>query len=478
MNSNYTPLTLSTLTERRLVILGLGREGWSTYQFLRHHLPQQHLRLVDDKAVSELTTSWQKVISEDKLTEFVLSTELNFLAKKSLVFKTPGWPPYHPLTLKILQDQVVTTSNTQLFFDLLETGEAGLDKAHQTVIGITGTKGKSTTSALIHHLLASTGLPSHLGGNMGVPPLDSLSEVQSSPIAKTEHHYFVLELSCHQLSELQTSPDIAVIQNIVPEHLDYYPNFKAYVASKSQIARWQTAHDLVIFNPEFEQPARLASLGQARQLPFAVKVVNDQLMWQGKPFVSLQDLPLLGAHNLQNIMPAIVIGQELGLTKKVIVSALRSFKPLPHRLEKIAVIKGVLYVNDSLSTLPEATIAAVNAFPTQPITLIAGGYDRHLSFDQLAEVIVSRPIRTLVLFSPTGKLIAAAVEKSLSTLSELPKTQLYHVTSMVEAVTIAAATTSAGGVVLMSPASASFGEFKDYQDRGNQFRFLVEQLST
>lgn len=491
----YQPLTHQTLATQQIAIMGLGREGWSSYSYLRRFFPELPLIAIDDKPLAELSPEWQDVIARDEQLSFIttdLATGNSGHAQISLVIKTAGIPLHHPW-LQALSPSVTITSNTQLFFDLLKTEIEPQVPYTLNTIGITGTKGKSTTSSMIHHLLKTAQLPTLLGGNIGVPPLELLTQLTPYSATAGATFYLVLELSCHQLADLKTSPHIAVVQNIVPEHLDYYPTFEAYLQAKTQITRWQSADDCVIFNPRFEAAHQLANLSPGTHYYFltaktenvshhagALAAVQDGQVIRGhEALLPVTDIPLLGAHNWENILPAVVLSQLIGLDSETAATALRTFQPLPHRLEKVATIAGVTYVNDSLSTTPVATMAALAACDDKPVVLIAGGYDRHLSYDELATYLVTHNVPAVVLMGSTGERIAEALRHL-----DLPQTQtvpqIHLAQSMVEAVTQAhqLATKAQAQYVILSPGSASFGEFKDYRDRGNQFKQAVGTLNS
>lgn len=467
----YQPSTFDRLTNHTLVIAGLGREGWSSYQFLRARLPTVPILLVDDQPLEKLDRKWSKATAKDQYTSFISSEEAKTLPANAFLITTPGLPPTHPLRA---HQQLPTTSNTQLFFDLLQTGELGLKPGSFTTIGVTGTKGKSTTTSLIDHVLKKAGLLTYLGGNIGVPPLDLVINLKPT----TKHIYFVLEMSSHQLAELHTSPMMAVVQNIVPEHLDYYASFDEYFMAKTNLTRWQTAQDTVIFNPDFARARQLANLSHGHHLSFRVETFDHWLLYQDEPIIKLKDIPLVGEHNLQNVMPAIVIAKQLRIATTTIAEAIRSFTALQDRLELVATIDQVKYYNDSLSTVPEAAMAALKAFTDQSVILLAGGYDRQQDFTELAVAIINHPVKTVLLFPTTGQRLAEAIKTYCAghPASHLP--QLIEVKTMAEAVQQAAAVSQSGDIVLLSPASASFGEFKDYRDRGEQFKIAVKKVST
>jgi UDP-N-acetylmuramoylalanine--D-glutamate ligase len=459
---------MEQLAPHRILILGLGREGLSTYHFLRQELPDQHLWLYDDKQVNALSEAWQTVIRQDPLTTALQNQPITSSDDlPTLIIKTPGLPPTHPFLQQAVESEIKITSNAQLFFDQLSKL-----RTKPTTIGVTGTKGKSTTTSLIYHVLKESGFTTFLAGNIGVPPLDLVNELRAAD-QDNQTSYVVLELSSHQLLDLRTSPQVAVVQNIVPEHLDYYETFDQYVEAKSHVTRFQTAADYVVFNPAYELPKKLADLSAGTKLTFSIETNDEFLLYHGQPVIKLNQIPLPGTHNRENVMPAVVIGVHFELSLTQIGAAIASFKPLEHRLEFVRDLNGVEYYNDSLATVQDAAVAALQAFAGKPVILIAGGYDRGLDYTDLAKAILSHPVKTLILFKPTGERIAETVH-TLAGGQKLPT--IFFPRSMSEAVHEARKVAQAGDVVLMSPASPSFGEFKDYADRGQQFKREVKAL--
>lgn len=448
---------LTKFTQSKIGIWGLGREGLSTYRFLRALLPEMCFYLYDDKSVNELDEAWQEILANPKQAVFHQTAPELPSDLPTLLFKTPGIPLNHPF-LEVLDDhQVALSSNTQLFLELVKSVSDQV-----TSIGVTGTKGKSTTSSVIYQVLKSAELPVWLAGNIGKPALDLWPALQASLEEKpTVKHYMVLELSAHQLHDMTLSPKIAVIQNIVPEHLDYYPTFADYIDAKAQIVEAQTEQDFVIYNPSYEVPKRLAENSAAKKLTFTTDEVPILLM----------NLRLKGKHNFENVMPAVVIAQLVGIDDATLARGIAEFQPLPHRLEYVATINDVEYYNDSLATVPDAVMAALQAFEGRSVVLIAGGFDRTLDYTELGEYLLKTNLRGLVLFPTTGEQIEAAVNKAGK-----PEFPVQHIKNMDEAVKKAAELAQAGDVVLLSPAAASYNLFKDFADRGDQFKAAVRTL--
>lgn len=449
---------ISQLNHKNILIIGLAREGLSTAQFLLKHLDDINLYLTDNKDLSSLNPTWDQVIIENDHVTFIPTEEVknyNF----DYVFKSPGIPQH--ILIKKYQldlDQATLTSNTQLFFDIINsTSEKAL------TIGITGTKGKSTTTSHIYHTLKSADKPALLGGNIGVPPLRLLENND-----RIKESIYVLEMSCHQLAELSHSPQIAVIQGISDDHLDYYADFETYYQAKSAICRFQFETDLVIYNQDSETASKMAKLSTGQKIGFGLE--KEEL----KKFIEKSHTPLVGQHNFYNIMPAVIIARHLGIADQTITQTIETFKPVPHRIELVKIVNEVKFYNDSAASAPEATVAAIKAFENKPMVLIAGGSEKGANFDKLARVILESNIHHLVLFPSTGEKILNSIKK-IDSSSPLIENHAFA-KDMDEAVQISKKNASLGDIVLLSPASASFNMFDNYEDRGNQFKDLVNKL--
>lgn len=426
-----------------VLLLGYGREGHSTHRFLRDHGFTGQLSIYDLHPLAALDQTLASRLKSDPGVHYHFGPDMAacFHRDYDLIVKTPGIA--NQLIPSHLLPQI--TSATQLFFDYCP----GM------IIGVTGTKGKSTTSSLIAAMLAAGDLDVRLVGNIGTPALDHLDNIQPST-------FVVFELSSHQLSLLRVSPHIAVILGIYPEHLDYYASFADYVAAKAQIVRYQRPTDYVVFDATNPTAATLGHSSAARQIPLTPQLIAPaaQLM------VTSQ---LRGPMNAKNIAIATQVATLLGVNAQQIHTAVQSFHPLEHRLEFVGEFRRVRFYNDSLSTIPEATIAALETLGAEVETLLLGGYDRHLTYTQLASAIISRPhLRNLVFFPTTGpKIWQAILDLNPAAKSRY---QIQFVDQMSDAVAFAYAHTSPGKICLMSPASTSFSLFKDYRDRGAQFK--------
>jgi UDP-N-acetylmuramoylalanine--D-glutamate ligase len=372
--------------DKRILLLGFGLEGQST------------LRLLERLDCAESVTVWEQYHHTTPLPD-----------EYDVIMKSPGIPLFQ--RVGTLDPRV--TGQADLFLRFCEN----------RVAGITGTKGKSTTSSLLHHILKG----SLLIGNIGVPPFDVVESLRDEII--------VFELSCHQLEYCRASPHIAIFLNLFEEHLDHYIDFAHYRAAKENIFRFQKDGDVLIRGEDVPVLTYPAEPGAGAAL--------------GCP-------KLRGEHNRQNIAVAVKAAVLLGADEAEAIKAAFGFGGLEHRLELFAEIGGAEYVNDSISTIPAAAIAAVEAFP-ETDTLIIGGMDRGIDYSALAEFLLSRPDINVIGLPDTGHKFAAA----------------HHVADMEEAVALARKITKR--CCVLSPAAASYGFYKNFEERGRHFKELVQR---
>ncbi|TSC64269.1 MAG: UDP-N-acetylmuramoylalanine--D-glutamate ligase 2 [Microgenomates group bacterium Gr01-1014_93] len=445
-------MNLNSFESKKILILGLGKEGISTLKFLRRNFPNKVLSVADKKELNEIDQ--KELISKDKNLNLHFGNKyLEQLDEFDLVFKSPG--------IKIATSENIT-SQTEFF----------LENFRDKVIGITGTKGKSTTSSLLYKIIKDAGFKTALVGNIGNPPFDIMSK-------NSMYDFFVFELSSFQLENLKLSPHIAVILNLYQEHLDVHKSFEQYKKAKSNIAKFQTKKDFLIFNAENENVKKMVQASDAIKIPYSnikkldvgMYIDNDWLFYENEKVVNVKQTNLRGEFNLNNILPAVVAAKILKISNNSIASSLKSFNPLPHRLEYIGKVRGVDYFNDSIATIPKATIAALETLGSKVQTLILGGFDRGLDYSNLAKVIVDKKIENLILFPETGKQVGDEIDKiNIYIPNEI------NLENMPEAVKKAAEITESGRICLLSPAASSFNLFRDYQDRGNQFKEEVLKL--
>lgn len=422
-----------------VLIAGFGREGQSVYRYLRQVLPQLTLAVADQN--TELSIDPQ-VTRDEKWGEtrkYFGTLAWESVSQYETVIRSPGITPE---TLYASGAKHITSA-TNLFF-AAQPGQ---------VIGVTGTKGKSTTSSLIAHLLKTTYEDVRLVGNIGIPVLDYLE-------GATTETLFVMELSSYQLADCRYSPHVAVVLDIVPEHLNYHGDFAAYFAAKANIVRFQKSTDHIVFSAASPTASQIATNSPARSHVFSQHNVAQ--------FVDRAQL--VGPGNRENIAAAITAAKVLSVSDEAIAQAVPRFEPLPHRLEPVGVFQGIYFVNDSLSTTPQATINAIESLTPAVHTLIVGGFDRGVSYEPLQKYLIqTKPSVAVVIGLPqTGHRLIETLGQHSTSLT------LLAVDTLEEAVTLAVQHTPAGATCVLSPAAASFNQYRDYAERGEAFRKLVQ----
>lgn len=454
---------LNSIENSKVLILGFGREGVSTYKFLKKRFPRKELSVSDLKPPKEWDNNTKNIVKkDDRLKIFSGKKHLDILGDYDLVIKTPGIPNKLPKIKSAIKKGVVFTSQTEIFLEVVKG----------KVIGVTGTKGKSTTATLINHILQESGKKSILLGNIGLPCLDYVDQ-------DSMDMHFVFEMSCHQLSTLKTSPHIAVFLNIFEEHLDYYEDFEDYFSAKANITLYQTNSDYFIFNRDFKMLCDLSNKTSAKKIEFDSNgggkyIFDGSIYRKGRKFLSKDKIPLAGVHNQNNIMAAIITTELLGCMATDIKKSLKSFKPLNGRLEVVGKKGGVVFIDDTLSTIPEACLAAIDSFPDKNITLILGGYDRGVPLNRFASELTKKiNLKSIVLVGQTSKRLKKPLKENFAgKLSILGTTK-----RMNEIVKEAYRLSNKDGVVLLSPAATSFDMFKNYKDRSEQFELAVRGLN-
>lgn len=442
------------------LIIGFGREGKSVHNFLRSRYPHARIGIADREAVQ---------LSPADASDASVFSGPNYLAEArsfSTIVRSPG------VSIREIQPHLSEnshlTSATNIFFA----------ECPGKIVGVTGTKGKSTTSSLTATILSQSFTDVRLVGNIGTPMLDHLADATPETI-------FVIELSSYQLEDLRRSPHVAILLNIVPEHLDYHEGFDNYCNAKLNIAKHQERGDLLILNDAFTILAERTGGYRGARKTFSEKAHGDALvqiiddtiviMSANGPLSVLarEQLPVLGPGNLQNALAAITCAAALNVPVEKIQEGLRTFKPLEHRLEFVAERSGIRFYNDSLSTIPEALAHALLALGPHVETVIAGGFDRGVDMTVVGPALAASRVKNLILFPTTGDKIWDAAVKANPQHSY----RRIDVLTMDDAVQAAYDMTSAGHICAMSPASSSFSVFRDYKDRGDKFKDAVMRLA-
>ena len=376
-----------------------------------------------------------------------------------LVFRTPGMHPDNPALAALREKGAKVTSEMEVFFECCPC----------TILAVTGSDGKTTTTTLISEMLKAAGKKVWLGGNIGTPLLPRCREMESGDFA-------VVELSSFQLMDMTRSPKRALITNLAPNHLDMHKDMAEYVDAKKNIFRFQSSEDLLVLNADNEITSAFLGNGItrffSRQGKSAHVVLQDGIIYRGgKEVLNTADILLPGVHNIENYMAAIAMVEDL-VEDGVIRQVARSFGGVEHRIELVRVKDGVRFYNDSIASSPTRTIAGLRSFP-EKVLLIAGGYDKHIPYDVLGPEICAH-VKKLFVNGATAQLIREAVEQATQYQPGCP--EIVDCGDFETAVREAAAAAQAGDVVLMSPASAAFDQFKNFMVRGNYFKKLIMEL--
>ncbi|MGB9706674.1 MAG: UDP-N-acetylmuramoyl-L-alanine--D-glutamate ligase [Microgenomates group bacterium] len=449
------------LADKKIAVLGLGIEGSDVVRFLLKK-GAKDIVIFDQKESSELGDLYKEFKGLKSL-RFRLGKDYlkGGLTDYDIIFRSPAFRLSMSQIVDAQKKGRIITSATKLFFDLCPG----------KIIGVTGTKGKGTTATLIYQILKKAGKKVFLAGNIGEPMLVLLPKLDKDS-------WVILELSSFQLQDLEKSPYIAVVLFITSEHLDYHKDIQEYIEAKSNIVRYQKREDFAVLNADNQISSSFADLTPARIHYFSrQKKVDGTYVKDGKIYLfeklvgPTDKLQILGTHNWENVCAAITAGWLAGADLKSLKQAVFSFKGLEHRLELVRTIRGVSFYNDSFSTTPETAIAAIKAFK-QPIILIAGGSEKGSNYTQLGKEIVRSNVKVLILIGKTAKKIKEVVQKE-----GFQGKIIYQPGGMKEIVNRAFSEGKKGDLVLLSPACASFDMFKNYKDRGLQFKKYVWSLS-
>src|SRR3989338_3235088 len=398
---------------KKILILGYGKEGQATERFLKKYHSTALIGIADKK------------ISANYLDE---------QNKYDLVIRSPGIP-------KHLITRPYTTA-TNIFFG----------NCQGKIIGVTGSKGKSTTASLIYSILKNAKKKVKLCGNIGRPMLLELLE----PMSRKD--ILVCELSSYQLDDIEYSPYISVITNLFPEHMNYHGSLDAYYQAKKNILKFVKPDDYYCYNPKYSILEQWAQNIKCQPLPSERKIYFDRMT-----------NPLIGEHNLENIDEAAAVAKIFDIPDEIIKNTILNFQPLPHRLQLVGKFRNILFYDDAISTTPESTICAINSF-SKIGTIFLGGMDRGYDFGKLSRVIIDKKIPNIVLFPDSGDTIFKLLKKVVGIKFKFLRTK-----SMEEAVKFAYQYTPQGKICLLSNASQSYSLWKNFEEKGDLFQFFVKK---
>ena len=445
------------LRNKKIIILGFGIEGKSTYNFIRRYLPEINLVVRYNKSNIE---EEKKYLEKDNNLQFITGDEyLEGIENADLIIKSPGIS-FKNVDISKFENRI--TSELELF----------LEYTKSLCIGVTGTKGKSTTSSLVYEVIKEQGIDVELLGNIGIPIFDEIEKIKKDTIT-------VLELSSHALQYVKKSPNISILLNVFEEHLDHYKSFDEYRDAKFNIFKFQKEKDFAIFN--LDNNVINDKIYTYKKEDYGVTINNsknnkskntvclkDNYIWinNEKVYDITNTRKLKGNHNLNDIMFVLAVCKILNLDFDKATISINEFNPLEHRLEFVGEFNKILYYNDSIATIPEATIESIKALE-EVNTLIVGGNDRGVNQKELIQFLKNSSVDNILCLPKTGEYIYDG-------LKEIKKKNVEKVDTLKEAVRIAKKITKKNSICLLSPAASSYGYFKNFKERGNLFKEYVK----
>ncbi len=451
------------LKNKKIAIIGLGVSNIPLIDYL--HDFQAKITVFDKRNEEKIDKGVLEKIENYKISKNFGENYLSNLKDFDIIFKSPSCRPDLPEIEAEVKRGAILTSEIEKVLEL----------APCKIIAVTGSDGKTTTTSLIYEIVKQK-YKAYLGGNIGIPLFTKIKEMQPEDIV-------VLELSSFQLMTMKQSPDIAVVTNVTPNHLDIHKSYEEYIEAKKNIFLNQNEDNTLVLNYDNEITKSFAKTAKSKVIFFSskekiengviyddgiIKISEDGLR---RHLLKLKDTHLRGTHNAENICAAVAATKGLVQIEDQI-NAIKGFEGVPHRIEFVREINGSKWYNDSIASSPTRTIAGLNSFDEE-IVLIAGGYDKHLDYEPIAKPILDK-VKTLILLGQTsGKILNAVKEKQ----GELGiKIDIFKVDTLEEAVEKAKMEAKPNQVVLFSPASASFDMFKNFEERGNKFKELVKNL--
>lgn len=443
---------LEKLNNKNIAILGFGKEGKSTYNFIRRY-SNQTLTILDKNDILKNN----EYLKEDKNLKIITGdTYLNNLEQYDLIIKAPGIALLD-IDLKNIEDKL--TSQLELILEINKNN----------IIGITGTKGKSTTTSLLYNIIKDQNENTFLLGNIGNPILDYIEKFNEESI-------LVIEMSSHQLEFVHQSPHIGVILNLYQDHLDHTGTLEKYHNDKMHMFKYQDESDIGIYDGQNEYLINLVNKNNYKSKLYNFKVnekadiyvennkiyYNNEMIYDGN-----QQRNLIGSHNLKNIMVTLLITKLLNLDIEKATKVVNKFNPLEHRLERVGTYNNITYFNDTIATIPEATINGINGLGNVD-TLIFGGMDRNIDYSKFIEFLKTSNITNLIGLPETGHKICKILEEKNTNKN------IYIVETIDEAVDIADKQTKKNHICLLSPAASSYNKFKNFEEKGNYYKNVIK----
>ena len=453
---------------KHVLVIGAARQGLAITRFL---IQKGALVIVNDQKTDEELMNLKNSMSDSNIHWVLGSHPLSLLEDIDLVIVSGGVSLTSPIIQEAIHKGIPLSNDSQIF----------MESVNARVIGITGSSGKTTTTTLVGAIAEADSKSNRqvfVGGNIGLPLVDHLNQIN-------KNDWVILELSSFQLELMTVSPHIAAVLNITPNHLDRHHDMQAYTAAKAQILRYQNSQDFAVLNHEDAGSWGLANHVLGKLVTFGLNQLNNGIpetyLDQGKLYLfdeerkieimPISEIPLRGPHNILNTLTACAISFAAGFSTEAMHKGIISITGIPHRLEFVREWRGAQWINDSIATAPERTMAAIQSFD-QPLVVLLGGRDKNLPWEELATLIHQR-VKHVILFGEAADLISPAVQNEKR--QGFPQS-ITRCTNLHEAVLSAAKIASSGDVVLLSPGGTSFDEFRDFEERGNKFKEWVNAL--
>lgn len=434
---------------RKIAILGFGNEGQAVLKFLKREgeLKNSEVWILDKSEKVTAPRGTKAQLGKDYLKN---------LSRFAVIYRSPGVPYLAKELVTARKNGVGFSSSTKLFFE----------KCPCPIIGVTGTKGKGTTSTLLYKIFKAHRLRSgqaakkvFLAGNIGLPAVSILSNLKKNFLV-------VLELSSFQLQDLEISPKISVVLEVFPDHQDSHKNLAEYYSSKANVAKYQKAEDAVFFFGDKKKSAWVAAQGTGKKI---------SILPQGSAELDEEELKIKGPHNFRNAVLALAVAEYLGVAKKTAVKVIRDFRGLEHRLEFVRAIGNVTFYNDSASTNPHTSAAALRSFRPKETAIILGGYDKGLDYSPVAKAIKEKKPKLVILLGANSKKIQKAIKGTgvkIKFAENLPSA----IRAAYSALREDSKPSPQSNSVIFSPGSASFDMFRNYAHRGEEFKKIVKSL--
>jgi len=440
-------MDINDLKNKKIVILGFAREGFSSLKFLRRKLGNINISVADQKNINQFNSKYKQTLLNDKNIDLILGKNyLKKINKFDIIIKTSGLKLDLIATSKLTKKNIKITTNLNIF----------LANIKGKIIGVTGTKGKSTTATIIYKILKQAGKKTILVGNIGKPFLDFITK-------DSYNTFFIAELSSYQLDTLNGQLDYAIITSLFPEHINYHGSLKKYYQAKMNIANHIKPSGALIYNSNYKLIWSYIKNKKIKKIKF-----NSI----DKKIINPKNIKIIGNHNLENIQACIEITRILKINPQIIAKTITKFTGLKNRLEYVGRFKQINFYNDVLSTTPESTIKAIESLKNKKLwTIIVGGFDRGLNYNKLIKKILSSNIKTVICWPNTGEKIFKQLNKCKNNKT------IIKVKNMKQTIINCFQHTPKHHSVILSPAASSYDLYENYNQKGSEYKKLVKKFA-